>query len=110
MDTRIHNGFTNYATWIVALYVDNEFSIYRRVSDEVRSERFKELLKIDKYEATFRIANMIFDWVTNSGFNSKCSVLNDLEHSMCELDDVNFTEIADNNIRAWVDNYKGIYV
>ena len=60
-----YNGWANYHTWNVSLYINNEYAIYKMARDYARQcERLDE--KVD-YETFAGVLSMCYDNITPDG-------------------------------------------
>ena len=78
-----YNGYTNYETWCINLWIDNDQGLY----DEVRSLAHES-------KSPYELANMIKDLVEELNPVQDASMFGDLMQSA--IDNCNFDEIADN--------------
>lgn len=77
-----YNGWSNYETWLVALWIDNEQSM---------QESVKELIK-EKFEYNFQKDEALKELITESMDIDEASLRVDLVNSA--LSNVNWTEIV----------------
>ncbi len=89
-----YNGWKNYATWNVALWIDNEEGTYKYRCQ--LAERAKLLAQAGDESAQGLLANMLKDWINDGNplAKGKGSVYSDL--LTAALDDVDWLEIAAN--------------
>jgi ketopantoate reductase len=78
-----HNGWTNYETWNVALWIDNEEGSHRERCDMARRAR-----------SASDLADRLKDWVTEMAPDLGASMFSDLLSAA--LSEVNWDEIAGN--------------
>jgi hypothetical protein len=87
--TRQYNGWTNYETWAVALWLDNDERTYHEIRDLVEEHKDKEL---------FVLADVLRDYVLDLediyAVRSKTSLASDLLGAA--LEEVDWYEIAEN--------------
>ena len=80
MKNKKYNGWTNYETWLVALWLDNDEETYNKI----RSFKYKDL---------YTLAGKIKILVEGITFTNKASLRTDLLNAA--LSEVNFQEIAE---------------
>lgn len=96
MESKTYNGWTNYETWNVKLWLDNEQGTYELQKEMVRQSR--QTPKVDvwtKEETTrFTLADLLKDFVEeNNPLANDASMYSDLMSAA--LSEVNWQEIAD---------------
>ena len=92
-----YNGWTNYETWAVKLWLDNEQSTYELQKE--LAQQAKETPKVDVWtreETTrFSLADLLKEFVEdNNPLADDASMYSDLLGAA--ISEVNFQEIADN--------------
>jgi len=100
METKEHNGWTNYETWAVALWIDNDQLSYQRWHDaaaEARQEaaqcpQVAEGIWEAKDAPRFLLADWLKDEITSEAPLSEADVYTDLLNAA--LGEVNWSEIA----------------
>lgn len=64
-----YNGWKNYPTWAVNLWLGNDQGIYeetaRRVQESVHSARWANLDALDETPPRYAVGEMLREWVTN---------------------------------------------
>lgn len=103
MTEKTYNGWTNYETWLVALWMDNEHGTYSdrcemaefiwRRSDEDNEDRSRD--------ARIKMSDWVESYVRDMVPNSLPGFISDLVGSA--LSDVDWREIADN----WLSEQEG---
>jgi len=93
METQKYNGWTNYATWLIALHIDNEEALH----DEALS-----LHKENTYDYSKSLENW-FDELVEFLDGFKSTIVADLVRAT--LSDVNWYEIAEH----YQTTYKEVY-
>lgn len=93
-----YNGWNNYETWNVALWIDNEESTYREARDMVR-EAFDDTDADQEHEervteATGPLAKRLEEWVDEMKPDLGASMFSDLLNAA--LSEVDWYEIAEN--------------
>lgn len=103
MNTKEYNGWTNYETWVVNLWMDNEegtHDYWKEVAEDIYNNQAAEQKHFTKMEeAVYMLADRLKDdhedrkdsWLENAGLNS--SVWADLLGAA--LSEVNWREIAE---------------
>jgi hypothetical protein len=93
MTEKTYNGWTNYETWNVALWIDNEEGSYRYWRDTTReiSEESDE-----KEDAIYSVSKRLEDEIKEGAPELQGTYSDLLSAALCE---VNWYEIAEN----WVD-------
>ena len=64
-DATTYNGWSNYETWNISLYINNEYAIYKMACDWV-SER-KQLGLVVSYDAFIPVLEQYFTKITPDG-------------------------------------------
>jgi hypothetical protein len=83
--TMSYQGWKNYETWCVALWIDNEEGLYHEVCDMVHSMRFKEM---------YEIADTLKDYIEEMNpLSGDASMWSDLLGAA--LSEVDWIEIAE---------------
>lgn len=99
---REHNGWTNYETWLVALWLDNECSTHEywhAVADEVACDEAARAADGDKGPAIRRLADMLraeLEEAAELRLDGRTDMFSDLLSSA--LSEVSWTEIAEHFI------------
>lgn len=100
---KTYNGWTNYETWVVKLWLDNEPHTYEHWTNEAR--RVKEEVKkeydwqTDKQAQAYTLAHLLQESLENEyldileGANQSASVWSDLLSAA--MSEVNWQEIAE---------------
>ena len=97
-----YNGWTNYETWTVSLWLDNEESSYRYWRDQAQQHRetasespqvIEGIWTIEQ-AANFNLADQLEEEITAGIPLQEPSIYNDL--LTAALSEVNWTEIAEN--------------
>ena len=101
MERKEYNGWTNYETWIVKLWLDNDQGSAEYWEEEAR-EAMQDVVEKDtssaddlRNSAAYDLAGRLKDWHENyveEGMPSSAGFLNDLINSA--LSEVNWEEIA----------------
>lgn len=99
---RRYNGWTNYETWAVALWIDNEEGSQgywreeaeRHVEEASECEAVRDAVWSESEAARFNLADQLKDEITDASPEMEASVYSDLLQSA--FDSVNWHEIADN--------------
>lgn len=107
--TSRYNGYTNYETWAVNLWLSNDESIYHMIRDEIE-EMIRNYDPDDKlqYQETYDyfeygLGNWIADWakeLKDETIHDNFGVFNDL--LTAAMDKVNWFEIAS----CWLKGYR----
>lgn len=100
-DEKRYNGWTNYETWVTALWLDNDFatqSYWREVTRECRlsaasAKQVKQGYWTAEEAARFTLADQLKKEVTDSAPIAEASLYADLLGAA--LQEVNWLEIAD---------------
>ena len=92
-----YQGWKNYATWGVALIIDNEQGYYNRaiqMVDEIMSKEDKELVRVE-------VADALKAWVEDEP--AALDGLSDMQQQLINaaLSDVDWMELADHYITTW---------
>ena len=87
MDTKQYNGWTNYETWAVALWLDNEEG-----SQRYWMERAEEYVKVDGEDAASGLADELKEHHEENNPVPSGTVFSDLMSAA--LSEVNWYEIA----------------
>lgn len=92
MNNRKYNGWNNYETWAVALWIDNEYSSYLhrcKLVEQVKEEHE------EKDEQECCLASSLKDWIEEQNpLTESASLFTDLLNSA--LSEVDWQEIAEN--------------
>jgi hypothetical protein len=89
-----YNGWTNYETWAVSLWIDNEESSYRYWRQE--AARYQQDIA-DKEDAICGLAGQLKQEISDEAPTDEPSVYSDLLNAA--LSEVNWAEIAENWLR-----------
>jgi hypothetical protein len=108
-EDRTYNGWTNYETWAVALWLDNEQGsyLYWREQAEEHWENAPECGQVVKgiwsreEAAKFNLADQLRDEIRENSPIQEASMYSDLLSGA--LDDVNWKEIAGNWLEDWIE-------
>lgn len=88
-----YNGWKNYETWAVALWIDNDEGSYKY--RQQLGERAQLLARNSEQTAPVLLADMLKDWVNdNNPLAEQSSIYSDLLQA--SLDNVDWLEIAEN--------------
>ena len=95
-----YQGWKNYATWGVALIIDNEQGYYNgalEIVDVAMEKEDKDLIRVD-------IADALKEWVEDE--LAPTSQLNQMQSQLMQaaLSDVDWMELADHYITTWKEN------
>lgn len=93
-----YNGWTNYETWVVRLWLDNEEPSYRFWTEEARRWKGQEL-------ANVHLANQLEEDLTDASPVQGASVYADLMNAA--LNEVNWLEIAESYLADVPDEWTG---
>lgn len=101
-----YNGWTNYETWAVSLWIDNEHASQaywhqeakRAIRESVHCETVRGGIWTSEEAARFHLAKQLKDEITDAGPDIGATVYTDLLQAA--LDSVNWQEIADNLITS----------
>ena len=88
-----YNGYTNYETWNLSLWLDNNREWYRAVNDKALN-LVNDVLTKD--EAIYNLKNFIIDLVQNDEPKIEPSFFSDILNA--SIREVNFWEISQNLI------------
>jgi hypothetical protein len=91
-DEEGYNGWTNYETWAVKLWMDNDEGSYRLFKEMAENH----VIEFEKDAAPWRLADAIKDEISCSAPDLGASMYADLLGSA--LDNVNWREIAESLI------------
>ena len=99
-DAERYNGWTNYETWCVALWLDNDETSYRYWSlvaeqtrdDAQRCQQVKEKVWTTEQATRFNLADAIKSEITERSPTQDASLYTDLIHAA--LSEVDWGEIA----------------
>lgn len=99
MDDKGYNGWTNYETWAMALWIDNDQGSYEYASDAARNEAEYAADNPETYLTTdelarYNLANTLKVWQEDSMPGLPASVWADLLRSAFES--IDWYEIATN--------------
>jgi len=88
-----YNGWKNYETWAVALWIDNEEGTYKY--RQQLAERAQLLARNGEQTASVLLADMLKDWICDSNLLAdQASIYSDLLQA--SLEKVDWLEIAGN--------------
>ena len=90
-ETETYNGWTNYETWVVSLWNDNEESSYRYWREEARRHAEDSH---DQSDAIRNLAEQLKEEISDNAPTTQPSVYSDLLNAA--LSEVNWAEIAEN--------------
>lgn len=100
MKTTTYNGWKNYETWVVALWIDNDYGCYR-LRQEMAEEAWQDAEKRRGYKSQTRedsakclLAARLKDWVEEMVPELGASMFSDL--LTAALGEVDWYEIAEN--------------
>lgn len=104
MEDRTYNGWTNYETWAVALWLDNEEPSCRYWREQAEEHRraagtCEQVLKgiwTPENAAKFNLADQLKEEVTEAAPLEEASLYSDLLGAA--LSEVNWDEIAENHL------------
>ena len=98
-DDKRHNGWTNYETWIVALWIDNDQTSYNR-RHEMSQKAWDDAEITRGYasqtredSAKYLLSEALKAWIENASPLQRTTVYTDLLNAA--LGEVNWYEIAD---------------
>jgi hypothetical protein len=99
---KTYNGWTNYETWCVSLWIDNDKGMYYTARDMAAGmgERIQDGVSVD--DARYDLADQLKDWIdevaemTCPGSREGASFVSDLLGAA--LSEVNWYEIAENKL------------
>lgn len=92
MNSKKYNGWNNYETWAVALWIDNEYSSYQ-YRCELLEQAKEEYKNEDEQESC--LASSLKNWIEEQNpIADTASLFNDLLNSA--LSEVDWQEIAEN--------------
>ena len=82
MEDRCHNGWTNYETWSIALFIDNESYLQDEVTTIIEENQ-------EDYEAEQQIKELIYNFLEVENLNPyQMHMIN------ASLEEVNYREIV----------------
>ncbi len=104
-----YNGWTNYETWAVSLWIDNDQATYlhwreetaRHVRESDDDEMVGKGIWTAREAARYKLAQQLRDEVTDAAPDLEASVYSDLLQAA--LDDVDWIEIAESRLDDFVD-------
>lgn len=110
MNEKEYNGWTNYETWAVALWIDNErasHECWREAAAEARQEaptcrQVAEGIWSAENAARFLLADWLKEDITEAAPLTEASVYSDLLNAA--LAEVNWQEIADHLLESLSEN------
>ena len=85
--TETYNGWSNYETWLVSLWLDNDQETYNKI---------RNIIKRNGNISTYAVSKKIQDFVEKMVFTDKASLQQDLINSA--IQEVNFPEIVQSMI------------
>lgn len=110
-----YNGWSNYETWVVKLWMDNEEGSYNYWRDATEEERERAVEDSGYYLNArqawrYRLADRLkdeheeasYDWREHGEGQRAACVFDDLLN--VSLQDVNWSEIAESLIEGWVES------
>jgi len=97
-----YNGWTNYETWAVALWIDNDYGSHtywrqeaaRHVKDSPKCQMVRDGLWTTNEAARFSLADQLKEETTDAAPDMEPSVYSDLLRAA--FDSVNWSEVAQN--------------
>ena len=92
MSDTTYNGWTNYETWNVKLWLDNEQSTYYDVTRHA-SDVYTEAMDMEEAPDAYDLAAWLKDYVTDMAPELPASMFSDLLNAA--LSEVNWQEIAE---------------
>lgn len=103
-DDKKYNGWTNYETWAVGLWIDNDQATYnywreettRHIRQAAKDEMVKRGIYTAQESARYNLAQQLKDELSEAAPNLGASVYSDLLSSA--LEEVNWTELAESHI------------
>ena len=104
-----YNGWTNYETWAVALWIDNDQGTYGYWREEAachareaaNDEMVKKRIWTAREAARYNLARQLKDEITESAPDMEASVYSDLLQAA--FDTVNWPEVAENLLTDFVE-------
>ena len=108
MEKKDYNGWTNYETWCVKLWLDNEQSTSEYWSEQAQEQFENAEIRAEKYfsqseKARFTLADQLKQQITDEQPEMGASMYSDLLGAA--LSEVNWNEIA-NAFLEEVENYE----
>jgi hypothetical protein len=108
-EDRTYNGWTNYETWCVALWLDNEQGSYHYWREQAEEhwknapscEQVRKGIWTREEAAKFNLADQLRDEIRENAPLQEASMYSDLLTSA--LDEVNWNEIAGNWLEDWIE-------
>jgi hypothetical protein len=101
MKENSYNGWTNYETWVTALWIDNDYQSYQYRCELVEKVKKKYLENSDESQAetlhdcACRLASSLKDWIEEQNpLAENANVFTDLLNSA--LSEIDWQEIAEN--------------
>lgn len=104
MENQKYNGWTNYETWAVALWLDNEEASYRYWRMVAQEEiRFCKLQEEHREEAAIMLADRLTEEIHESLMGGVADLASDL--MAAALSEVDWLEIAEHVVAEFREEY-----
>lgn len=105
MANKRYNGWTNYETWNVSLWIDNDQGLYemaREMAQEIHEEGPRPIDDTSlSLEPKHILADRLKDWIGEMAPDLGASMWSDLLNAA--LSEVDWTEIAENMLSEYTD-------